>query len=100
MLSLSCEMSEVHSAFTHLPSDIDWEATIERALELLDTYPPHYVIRKSKLSFPERYKYFIIPCLQFFGTCNTFVLWKYSTMIYIYLLTLIMSYLRWFIFSF
>jgi hypothetical protein len=53
ILSVDCEMSEVHGLLAHIPSELDWEAVITHALQLLKTHPPKKVSSRKRLSYKQ-----------------------------------------------
>lgn len=54
VLSVECELSEVHSLLARIPPDLDWEEAVERALQLFAAHPPNKVATKRRLSFRRR----------------------------------------------
>ena len=55
ILSVNCEMSEVHSVLLHIPEELDWEKAIKKALDLFKAYPPKFVASKKRISYKKRY---------------------------------------------
>ena len=54
VLSLNCEMSEVHGLLSKIPDNLSYEMMVELALQLFQKHPPKKLARHGRLKLSAR----------------------------------------------